>query len=255
VFSVREEHVRLYACPVPCCFYKKKPWQPVQLDEAMEQAFSQVEGMADTVLSAEVRVLLGEDMSHKWEPRPDTLKTLTALRLAWDVRRLAERDRFPENQGVCLEKHHERRNNYPAKAVIYLGAAQDEDWQLQMAWELLQPYLPKLNHCVVRQETAAGEPEIFLKACSRGEAESFAEADGCTEEDSRGESISAFAQACAYEYGLVVQTERYGEKAKGLQPADGQAGVPCLHLDFRGENLYHSAVKYLDTIVKNSYYE
>jgi hypothetical protein len=217
VLSVGEEYHRLCACPVPCYFYKKKPWQPARLDEAMEQAFSQVEGMADTVISAEVRELLGEDMSRKWEPRPDTLKMLTALRLERDVRR-------------------------PAKAVIYLGAAQDEDWQMKMAWELLQPYLPTLNYCVVRCP-------FSLADADSGEDNAYSETDFC------GEGISAFTEECYYKYGLVVQTENYGEIHKPLRPIGGQADTYCLKLDFREDNLYHSAVKYLDTIVKNSYYE
>jgi hypothetical protein len=143
------------------------------------------------------------------------LKELMALRLARDL-------------------HH------PDTAVICLGAAQDEEWQLQLAWELLQPYLPRLNHCVVRRSASPA------KAGSGEENDTYAEADSC------GEGISAFAEDCYYEYGLVVQTENDGEAHK---PIGTQTNTCCLKLDFREDNLYHSAVKYLDTIVKNSYYE
>jgi hypothetical protein len=240
---VGEEHVRLYACPVPCYFYKKKRWQSAQLDEAMENAFSQVEGMTDTILSWDVEQLLEEEMRRKWQPREDTLKELTALRLARDVRRRAAKENIPGNHSVCLEKYHAREIDYPASAVIFLGTPQDEDWQLQMAWELLQPYLPKLNRCVVRRS-------LSLAKAGLGERDGvYAKDDSC------GEGIAAFAQDCYYEYGLVVQTDNDGAAHKPLRTIGAQTDTCCLHLDFREDNLYHSAVKYLDTIVKNSYYE
>jgi hypothetical protein len=212
----------IYACPVPTFYYKKKNWKPGQLEEAMQDTFSKVEGMSDTILSAGVAGQLEESMRSKWQPRPDTLKELTALRLAREVRQLTEKNSLSENLT-------EKKNIYPVKAAILLGNVQDEDWQMKMAWELLQPYLPKLNNCVVRYEAQMGT-------------------------DVR-EELSSFLDDYYYEYGLVVQTESYGEKTKVLTPVGGRTDNYCLNLDFRRNNLYHSAVKYLDTIVKNSYYE
>lgn len=198
---------RIYACPVPVYYYKRNPWKPQTLCKAMETALYQMEGMTDTVLAAGMEKLLTEEMLGRWHPRLETLKSLTALLLAQKA----------ENQGVC-----------PQKAVVKLGDIQDADWQMEMTWELLQPYLPKINQCIIRCDAAPG---IDVR-----------------------EELGSFLEDYYYEYGLVVQTESRVTGKGASQAVCEREEKDCLYLDFRKDNLYRSIRKYLDTMLKNRYY-
>lgn len=198
---------QIHACPVPVFYYRKKKWHPQKLCEAMEAVLYQTEGMTDTFLAPGMEKLLPEEMHRRWHPRMETLKRLTALQMAQKI---------------------EAQGRYPQKAVVRLGNIQDADWQMEMTWELLQPYLPKINQCVIWYDAAPGM-------------------------DIR-EELSSFLEDYYYEYGLVVQTEKYGTRKNGAEERCGQTESSDLCLDFRKDNLYRSILKYLDTMVKNSYY-
>lgn len=204
--SACEFHI--YACPVPVFYYRKKNWQPRTLCEEMEAVLYRAEGMTDTFLAPGMDKLMPKEMQRKWHPRMETIKRLTACQLAQRI----------EEQG-----------RYPQKAVICLGKIQDADWQMEMTWELLQPYLPKINQCVIRYEPVPGM-EIR-------------------------EELGSFLEEYYYEYGLVVQTEKYGVRNNGAAASCEQRESSALCLDFRKDNLYRSCLKYLDTMVKNRYYK
>lgn len=200
-----EYDFQIYACPVPVFYYRKKEWHPQTLCEAMEAVLYRAEGMTDTFLALGMEKLLSEEMQKRWHPRMETMKRLTALQLAQKT----------EAQGGYLQK-----------AVVRLGNIQDADWQMEMTWELLQPYLPKINQCVIWYDAAPGM-------------------------DIR-EELSGFLDEYYYEYGLVVQTEKYGRGNNAVCREQTEPSDLCL--DFRRDNLYRSTLKYLDTMVKNSYY-
>ncbi len=195
------------ACPVPVFYYKKRDWKPQVLCEAMETVLYRTEGMTDTCLASGIEKLLPEEMRRKWHPRMETIKRLTALQ---------------------LEQKAETQNGYVQKAVVRLGSMQDAYWQMEMTWELLNPYLPKINQCVIWYEPTPG---VDIR-----------------------EELCDFLDDYYYEYGLVVQTEKYGTGNKTSVISCEQTGNRDLCLDFRKDNLYRSMLKYLDTMVKNRYY-
>lgn len=198
---------QIYACPVPVFYYRKKEWHPQKLCEAMEEVLYQTEGMADTFPAPGMEKLLPEEMLRRWHPRMETLKRLTALQLAQKI----------ETQG-----------GYAQKAVVRLGNMQDADWQMEMTWDLLQPYLPKINQCIIWYDAVPG---MDIQ-----------------------EELGGFLEDYYYEYGLVVQTEKYGTRKNGAADWCEQTESYDLCLDFRKDNLYRSILKYLDTMVKNRYY-
>ena len=54
VFSVR-------GCAVPLFYYRRRPWKPQVLSEAMENVLRQVERMADTYLHPQIESMLTEE--------------------------------------------------------------------------------------------------------------------------------------------------------------------------------------------------
>ncbi|MCD7724706.1 MAG: hypothetical protein LUI12_04030 [Clostridiales bacterium] len=197
--------LQLYACPVPPFYYRKKSWKPWQLCKAMEKALYQIEGMTDVLAALEIEKLLPEEMRGRWRPRMETVRKLTALLLAKEA-----------GQSLCQ------------KAAVKLGKPEDMEWQMEMTWELLQPYLSRINQCVIRYPPA---PEFDMR-----------------------EELAGYLDDYYYEYGLVVQTEAYGRGNGRAEAGRGQIEQGCLCLDFREDHLYRAIRKYLDTVLKNRYY-
>lgn len=191
------ESANILTCLVPAFYYKKKEWKIPVLCETMENVLYVAEGMTDTLLSPTLEKLFSEQEKRRWRPRMDTVRQLTAFRMEEMVRT--------------------KRWKSDA-AYIRLGAPQDADWQMESVWELLQPYLPRVNRCIIWYEPIPG---VDIR-----------------------EEMEDFLEDYAYEYGLVVQMEPYGTKC---EVQDG------INIDFRGDNLYRQAWKYLDTMVKNKY--
>lgn len=202
-----EQELRICVCPVPVLYYKKRSWNPRTLCEAMETVLYQTAGMTDTCLASGVEKLLPEEIRPRWHPRMETLKQLTAQQL--------------------VQKKQEQ-GGYFDKAVVHLGNRQDTEWQMEMTWELLQPYLEKINQCVIWYNPT---PAIDIR-----------------------EELSFFLDDYYYEYGLVAETREYGMTPSLSAASREQAQSHELCLDFRKDNLYRSALKYLDTMVKNRYY-
>ena len=96
-----------------------------------------------------------------------------------------------------------------------------------MTWELLQPYLSRINQCIIWYEPIPG---VDIR-----------------------EELDEFLEEYYYEYGLLVEMQSYGQERKTDTGKDNQLRRTGLLLDYRGDNLYRSSLKYLDTMVKNRY--
>ncbi len=193
-------------CPVPKLYYRKQSWKPEILEEAMENVCCEAEGMTDTFLHSAVEKLMPEEMWGKWRPRQDTIKKLAE-------RQIAEKTK--------------KRGLIPDRAVIRLGNAEDVNRQMEMTWDILFPYLPKINNCIIYYEKI---PDADIR-----------------------EELEGFLEDYYYEYGLVVQMEAYGAGRSGGAKADRLTEATDLYLDYRQDNLFRSLRKYLDTMVKNGY--
>ncbi len=196
----------ILACPVPTFYYRKKNWKPQVLCEAMENVLYEAEGMTDTFLAPALKKYFPQEMEKRWRPRLDTIQQMTALQLA--------------GQAAGYRKR-------PDRAVVWLGEAKDADWQMEMTWELLQPYLSRINQCIIWYEPIPG---VDIR-----------------------EELDEFLEEYYYEYGLLVEMQSYGQERKTDTGKDNQLRRTGLLLDYRGDNLYRSSLKYLDTMVKNRY--
>lgn len=128
-------------CAVAPFYYKKRPWKPQMLAEAMENVLRHVEGMTDTWLHPQIAFLLTEAYEGRFLPRRETVQMVAAQL----VRQYAA-----GMIGECGE------------AVVLLGAPADTDGQMQMTRELLQPYLPKINRLLIFYEEIA-ETDIWME--------------------------------------------------------------------------------------------
>lgn len=189
--------IRVLPCRIPPYYYRRRKWKSPVLSILMEHAVNTAEGMTDALISPSVEKLFAEEEQKRWQPRMDTLRRILQLLI---------RDRVRDGQW---------RTDL---ATVRLGAFADADWQMEMAWELLQPYLPRINRCVIFYVPIPGV-------------------------DMRDE-LDTFLEAYSYEYGLVAELRQYGESREST------GGIS---LDFCKDNPYRQAWKYLDTMVKNKY--
>ena len=231
------EEMRVQGCAVPAFYYRKKAWPPGKLSEVMELAFAVADGADDTFLHPRIAAMLTADYAKRWRPDDETVERLAAFLTA----------RYAAGKALrCGE------------AAVLLGAAEEAERQLEMTWRLLQPYLPKINRLAVFcEEPPDAEAQETLEEC---------------------------LDDYYYEYGLVPQIEAYEETKEGLRC--GRTRCRGLILDYGGrfccprimpdseavyidiasaedkESRLHrrtpqipyvSPLKYLDTMVKNSY--
>lgn len=197
-----EEEFRVVACPIPQYYYRKKKWKPEVLCACMKQVENEMEGMTDTFISYTVAKLLPENLKRLWGPRIKTIRMLLADRIA----------------KITMLK-----GCFPEQMLVYLGSAQDADWQMELTWEIALPYLSRINRCIVWYEEIPGVD--------------------------MSEELEPFLEDYYYEYGLVVQLEKYGTQDKQNRKSSAE-----LCLDYRKDNLHREVLKYLDTLVKNGYY-
>ena len=235
--GVCRDEFNVIGCVIPPFYCRNKPWKPQILAEAMESVVRRADGLVDTFLHPQITAMLAEEYGEKWIPRKNTVQMLVVSLMEQHAPRVIER---------CGE------------AVILLGEAADTDWQMEMAGELLQPYLSKINRLLIFYEEIA-ETDIWMEL---------------------GRHLDDYY----YEYGLVPQAEPYMESADGLRCAKHR--VSGIILDYcnrfrypkimpdsyavyvdtvsggEKERLlgrktpqtpYVSPLKYLDTMVKNSY--
>ena len=85
----------------------------------METVLGDAPGMTDTCLHPETGALLTEEYRLKWMPRESTVRLL--------VRQLLE-----EHAGKALARW--------GRVTVLLGQPEDRDRQMEMTWELLQPF-------------------------------------------------------------------------------------------------------------------
>ena len=232
----RDEFI-VAGCAVPPLYYRRKPWKPQVLSEAMEAVVRRASGLTDTYLHPQIAEMLTEAYDKRWFPRRNTQQML--------IRYLLEQC----TSGVAAQC---------GEAVVLLGEPIDTGWQMEMTRELLQPYLPKINRLLIFYEEIA-ETDIWME-------------------------LGSHLDDYYYEYGLVPQLEAYTESADGFRCGKHRCNGIILDYctDFRypkimpdgkavyidtvsGENKerllsrktphisYVSPLKYLDTMVKNSY--
>ena len=226
-------------CAIPPYYHRGRPWKPQILAKTMEQVVRDTDGLTDTVIHPQIAAMLSDAYSGRWIPRKSTLmimaRHLTKQYAAAGIRRSGE-------------------------AAVLLGEAADMDWQMEMTRELLQPYLPRINKLVIFYEET---PET----------------------DSRMQ-MDRYTDEYYYDYGLVPQPEAYAAASGGdgyrcrkhrcegvILDYSGQFRYPkimpdsrAVYIDLSSEDekerllsrktpqtLYVSPLKYLDTMVKNSY--
>lgn len=128
-------------CAVPPFYYRKRPWKPQMLSEAMENALRCVEGMTDTWLHPQIAMLLTEEYEGRFETRRETVQMVAAQL----VRQYA---------GSVI--------GGSGEVTVLLGTPADTDWQMKMTRELLLPYLPKINKLLIFYEEIA-ETDIWME--------------------------------------------------------------------------------------------
>lgn len=224
-------------CPVPPFYYKKKPWPQERLDEAMERVLDSASGMADAFLHPHIMTYMSEKYANRWETRSETMEKLFSCLLAVYA-------------ADCLHRKGE--------VTVLLGKAEETEWQMEMTERLLLPYLPRINRLLFYYEEVEGT-DIW-------------------------EEEAAALEAYSYGYGLVPRMLPYGtgktesrfgrERCAGVVlDYAGTEGMPgmrreeqVIYVDLfsnqakeqsaasrTGRILYVSPLKYLDTVVKNSY--
>lgn len=225
-------------CPVPPYYYKRKPWPPEMLSEAMERVLHQAQGMAEAFLHPDIMTCVSEKYAGRWELRRENMERLSACLLAVYA-------------ADCLHKK--------GRVTVLLGSPDETDWQMEMTGRLLAPYLPRINSLRFYYEEVDGT-DIW-------------------------EEQAACLEAYGYEYGLVPAMQSYlaGEEglccdrnrcggvildfAAGARHPRTEREERTIYVDLssdrekernyirkNGRILYVSPLKYLDTIVKSSYY-
>ena len=228
---------RVLGCAIPHYYYRQKPWKPQVLSEAMEAVVRRAEGLTDTYLHPQITSMLTEEYNRRWIPRRQTVQSSVKC---------------------LMEQYGARSVNQCREAAVLLGEPVDTEWQMEVTGELLQPYLPKINRLLIFYEEVA-ETDIWME-------------------------LSGHLDDYYYEYGLVPQLEAYVETKDGFRCGKSRCGGMILDfctkfrypkISVEGSSVYidmasqrekerllvrktpqtHyvSPLKYLDTMVKNSY--
>ena len=275
-------------CPVPPFYYRKKGWKEPVLFEAMEAALHTAAGMTDTYVHPDILRLLAPENRGRWQPRSSTVKMLTKHLLGQQAQKALARTDM---------------------VTVLLGQPHETAQQLEMTWELLEPYLPRVNRMLLYYEEQ--EPSWDKRDGDPADWETqLLETAGT---DAR-EELQEFLEVYYYEYGLVPQLVPYSrsrttegveeevekaakeetanetanETAKEAGPVQLRCGKErcggvildycegfrypkiaageCVYMDIVSDGgkqrllgrkspavAYVSPLKYLDTMVKNSY--
>lgn len=233
----RQDAFEVVGCAVPPFYCRNKPWKPQVLSEAMEAVVRRARGLTDTYLHPQIAGMVTEEYGRRWIPRKSTEQMII---------------------GYLTEQYASGIVAQCGEAVVLLGEPVDTGWQMEMTRELLQPYLPKINRLLIFYEEIA-ETDIWME-------------------------LGGHLDDYYYEYGLVPQLEAYVESPEGVrcgkQKCNGVILDYCENFRYpkimpdgkvvyidtvSGENKerllsrkvpcipYVSPLKYLDTMVKNSY--
>lgn len=227
--------LHLVDCPIPPYYYKTKKWKPEELSECMEAVLHRTSGMADSYLHPEVMTWMSQECAARWEICRETMEKLTAGLLS-----------------IYGDSHLRQQG----KMTVLLGAPDDTEWQMEMTWRFLEPYLARINNLWLYYEERQGA-DIW-------------------------EELAPHLERYYYEYGLVPQLIPY--ETKGMRNRGGRrcegvildygtahtarigSAEETIYVDMTsslpkqqafartsGQILYVSPLKYLDTMVKNSY--
>ena len=268
-----QEEFRVLGCAVPPFYYRKKEWKAPVLSEVMETALHTAAGMTDTCVHPDLLRIFAPEDRGRWRPRESTVRMLTKH---------------------LLGQYAEKVLVGTGMVTILLGQPGEVRQQMETTWELLEPYLSRVNRMLLyyeQQETPQNEEET-------GPAESV----------DRQEELQEYLEEYYYEYGLVPQPVPYSRsrtaQAQGQaekDPAVGErefyaksgagplrcgrercggvildyctdfrypriAAADCIYIDIASDGekerllgrkslalAYVSPLKYLDTMVKNSY--
>ena len=236
-FDGYQDEFHVIGCAVPPFYFRHKPWKPQVLSEAMEAVVRRMNGLTDAYLHPQIAEMLTEQYHKRWIPRRQTVQMI--------IKRLME-----QYGGRVVERCKE--------AVVFLGEPVDTEWQMEVTGELLEPYLPKINRLLIFYEEMA-ETDIWME-------------------------LGSHLDDYYYEYGLVPQLEPYTETADGFRCGKNKCSGMILdyctqfrypkllpdssavYIDMVSEKNkekllgrktpqipYVSPLKYLDTMVKNSY--
>lgn len=223
-------------CPIPPFYYKKRPWPPEILSEAMERILHHAEGMADAFLHPDIMTNMSEKYAARWETRRETMERLGACLLA-------------SYAAGCL---HEK-----GRVAVLLGSPEDTDLQMQMTRELLRPYLSRINSLLfyyeevegtdIWEETGAYLEEYGYEYGLVPELRPYfaGEKGPCCKKGRCGGVILDFAATPRYpktEQEKVIYVDLASNREKERN---------CIRKN--GEVFYVSPLKYLDTIVKTGY--
>lgn len=246
--DLRELEFNVIGCAVPPFYYKRRPWKPQDLSDAMECVLRRVEGMTDTCIHPQVGMLLTEEYTQRWLPRRETVQMATARLI-----------------GLYTAEMLRARG----EAAVLLGAPADTDWQMKMTEELLQPYLPRINRLLIFYEEIP-ETDVWTELGSYLDeyyyeyglvpqlepyVRTHAGADAAVSTD--GSSLRCGRPRCG---GMIL--DYCGQFRYPKIPPDGRAVYIDVTSAGEKERLlgrknpripYISPLKYLDTMVKNSY--
>lgn len=234
--GVRDEF-NVAGCAVPPFYRQNRPWKPQLLSETMEKVVHSADGLADVIVNPQIASMLADGYGERWTPRNSTMRRL---------------------MGRLLEQYAPDTLMRCGEAAVLLGEPGDIQWQMDMAGELLQPYLHRVNKLLVFYEETA-ETDIWVEL---------------------GDHLDDYY----YDFGLVPQLEAYAdtENGKRCRKHRCQGAVIDFGTQYRypgilpdGRTVYIDAVssgdkerllnrktprvqyasplKYLDTMVKNSY--
>lgn len=229
--------VTLVDCPVPFFSYRKRTWRPEELSESMEIVLHRANGMTDAYLHPQIMTWLSEMYADRWETCRETREMLLAGLISL-------------YGASCLREQ--------GQVTVLLGMPEDTQWQMEMTWRLLMPYLERINNLWFYYEQVR-EVDIW-------------------------EELAVYLERYSYEYGLVPQLTPYQrkdgrvcfdtKKKKGVILDYGSSavglgiepGCQSIYVDMLSSEekekayarkarqiLYVSPLKYLDTMVKNSY--
>ncbi|MCM1122768.1 MAG: hypothetical protein NC416_09305 [Eubacterium sp.] len=256
---------QVIGCGVPPYYYRHRYWKPQALSEAMETVVYRVEGMADTWIHPQIETMLTEEYAGRWIPRADTVQAVTKRLIERYTGGVlcrsgggissgvtgAGRDRSVTNSGVVRISG--SASGICGEVTVLLGEPADTDRQMQMTRELLLPYLPRINRLLIFYEEVA-ETDIWME-------------------------LGSHLDEYYYEYGLVPQLEPYVRncgkaKCRGMildyceqfRYPKIEAESAAVYIDVQSVSAkekmlerkmpripYISPLKYLDTMVKNSY--
>lgn len=200
VLIASQEEFQVLGCAVPPFYYRHKPWKAQVLSEVMETVLGDAAGMTDTWLHPEIKALLTAEYCSKWTPRESTIRMLVRHLLA-------------EYAGETFARCD--------RVTVLLGYSADTNRQMETTWELLQPFLPRINRMLIYYEK-----RIISRREEWQQDKKEREEQEEREEQDIQDELKEYLGDYYYEYGLVPQLEPYVKPRTA-----GAEAVPALQLE------------------------